>query len=139
MVRVYFNTSILVRAVDPSASGHYDALLFIELCKRRGYVLVFSSIHLKERWRPETWRRIRFLFKRYGFRGYRVSLGDVLGLAINYVDAHGISRRHLLDIAHIHAARILGCKYIAAIDRFIRAHASEFNLAYINYYTGCPS
>ena len=136
--RVYFNTSVLIKAVSLGEEGSSDALAFIVKLVDRGFVPVISNVHLEERFRPETSNKISSLIQTFGFRICRVGLERVRREAENYVVSRGVSPSHLVDVMHLVAARECGCRFIAAVDRFIWAHAREFGLKYINYYTGIP-
>jgi hypothetical protein len=135
---VYFNTSLLIRAVNPREIGHAETLRFINELVRRGYVLVYSNIHWFEGIRADTGAILRSLFSRFRFARCAVNVYEVLSFADKYVRRKGYSISRRFDIAHIYAAKLCGCRYIAAVDRFIWAHAREFGLKYINYYTGIP-
>ncbi len=135
---VYFNTSILIRAVNPRESGHRKAIRFIDELFRRGFPLVVSTVHSLEVFKPDTLTSLSSLFMRYRFRVCWVDVEDVRREARLRVKKLGVSDSRLVDVMHLIAARRCGCKYIAAVDRFIRSHAPEFGLKYINYYTGIP-
>jgi len=137
-VRVYFNTSILIKAVNPWEVGHVESIRFIEDLLRRGFVLVYSDVHFVEGLRPSTESRIRRLFDRYEFIKCRVSVVDVVRRADAYVKSRGYSVSRRFDVAHMFAARDCSCRFIAAVDDFIRRRSKEFGLIYINYYTGIP-
>ena len=136
--RVYFNTSLLIRAVNPREPGYRKALSFIEEMSQRKFSLIASSLLFYEGLRPQTLRSIEELLRRYKFTVKRVNIRKYLRRADTWIQRHGYSYSRILDVAHMMMARDLGCKYIAALDRFIWKHAKEFNLIYINYYTGVP-
>ncbi len=135
---VYFNSSILIKAVFPSEEGSEEALSFIGEVVRKGYIPVVSAVHLEEKFRPETVRRINGFMKAFGFRLCRVDLVRVQEQAIRFIVSKNVSHSHTYDVMHLLAARECGCRYIAAVDKFIWRHAGEFGLKYINYYTGIP-
>ena len=135
---VYFNSSILIRAVNPREVGHLESLRFIDELFRRGFTLVYSSVHELEGFSADTVGRLLNLFMRYRFVKCRVNVSRILVEADEYVRGRGYSRSRRLDIAHLLAARECGCGFIAAVDRFVRSHAKDFGLKYINYYTGIP-
>ena len=111
---------------------------FIRDLRRRGYVLVISSIHREERFKPYTRSAILRLLSRYDVTVCNVDVEAVRAEAENYLSRYKLSYSRLLDVMHLVVARRCGCKYIAAIDRFIRSHSRGFGLTYINYYTGIP-
>ncbi|WP_167827928.1 hypothetical protein [Pyrolobus fumarii] len=43
-----------------------------------------------------------------------------------------------LHVILYHALMRLGCEAVAAVDSFVRARCREYNLLYVNHYTGCP-
>ena len=133
---VYFNTSLLIRAVNEGETGHREAVRFIEELKELGYVLVYSSIHFLEGFRERDRKMIENLFRKYGFAYCNVPVRALYEEATQYLVDQGYSLKHRLDVMHMLAAVHCGCRYIAAVDRFIRSHAPEFGLVYINYYTG---
>lgn len=135
---VYFNTNSLIRAVNPRESGHVEMLLFIGELSRREYPLVISSVHKLERFKPDTRAAIDSLLRLYGFKVCRVDVSVVRKAALKYIRKQRYSESRLLDIMHLVAGRLCGCGYFVAVDRFMRAHAKEFGLKYINYYTGIP-
>ncbi len=137
-VRIYFNTSMLIRAVNPRERGHGRAREFIGMCKARGYTLVVSNVLYLELFRGETLKRIRVLLDRYGFVIATVDTDYLLHWAVKWVRRHGYSESRILDVMHLKAAETLKCTHIAAIDRFMKRNARRFNLVYINYYTGVP-
>ncbi len=136
--RIYFNTSLLIRAVNPWERGHRRTLEFIRMCRDRGYVLVVSNVLYMERFRKKTLERIRDLLDEYGFMVATVDTDRLLYRAVEWVRRHRYSESRVLDVMHLMAAETLKCKYIAAVDRFIKRNARKFNLVYINYYIGVP-
>lgn len=134
--RMYLNTSILIKAVNPWDPMHGHAVDFLKTCCTV-YTCIASSVHGLEPWRRATRARVRALLKSVGAKVLSVDLEDVLREAEEYRVRHGLSPRRRIDIAHLVAARKLGCRAIAAVDRFIKAHAKHFSLLYLNYYTGC--
>jgi len=136
---VYVNTSIVLRALNPTEPGHLEARRFLEECCKKCRC-VWSNVHELERMTP---------VQRLEFEGYLEGLGAekvilpeplmdaLLEQALDYLDTHGLSRSRLNDVLHMIVARHLGCKCILAIDRFIRARSRDFNLGYANHYTGC--
>ena len=135
---MYFNTSILIRAVNPRERGYRESVRFINELVDRGFVFVISSAHWRESYRNETWRKLRKLFRRFNFVYCGVDADSIVGVAVLYVRRFGYSDERIIDVMHLMAARRCRCRFIAAVDGFIKAHAGEFGLIYINYYTGIP-
>ena len=135
---VYVNTSIVVRALKPGEPGHLEARRFLEECCSKCRC-VYSSVHLQEI--PEPYRP---LILRYLDRVAVLKRVDVVVLRSTvrrYIVEHGLSKSRELDVMHLTAARLLGCRYILARDRFIMRHAYNFNLTYTNWDTHrgeCP-
>ncbi len=134
--RMYLNTSILIKAVRPSDPRHGDALEFLRACCGV-YECVVSSVHRLEPWKEATRSRVGSLLRELGARLVEVDVASVLAEAEEYRARHGLNIKRVMDIAHLVAARRLGCRAIAAVDRFIWRHAKYFGLLYLNYYTGC--
>jgi len=80
---------------------------------------------------------VRALLRELDARILRVRVEDVLREAEEYRAGRGLSEKRRIDIAHLIAAKRLGCRAIAAVDTFIQRHAKHFGLLYLNYYTGC--
>ena len=136
--RVYFNTSLLLRAVNPWERGHWSAVRFIDELHRRGYRLVVSTLLFEELKHSESRTAVARLIAEHGFIVVKINAETYSDQAVEWLMEHGYARSRLLDVMHMMIARNHGCRYIAAIDRFMRRHASDFNLVYINYYTGVP-
>ena len=138
MVKVYFNTSLIISAVN-SRDPNYDASReFIRDCYRLGHKLFVSTLLFVEVTKRNTLRAVKRLIKRYGFIVVKVNVDYYLEKAYRWCSRRGYSRSRIPDVAHMMVARDIGFRYLAANDRFMKSHASEFNLAYINFYTGCP-
>ena len=135
---VYFNSSILVRAINPREGGHSESLRFVDELFSEGFTLVYSSIHELEGFSAGTLSNLLALFREYHFVKCRVNASRILVKADEHVRIRGYSRSRRFDIAHLLAARECGCGFIAAVDKFIWRHAGEFGLKYINYYVGIP-
>ncbi len=127
---------MLLRAVNPWEKGHRKALSFIDNLAHRGYELLVSNILYEEKLKKRTRSSLSNLFNKYGFEIIEVDTGHYLYRATQWVIRNKVSPKRIFDIAHMMAAKDLHCKYIAAVDRFIRSRARLFNLVYINYYTG---
>jgi len=137
----YVNTSIVLRALNPQEPGYREAQRILEECCHR-YRCVWSTIHGYEGFRSDITR----LF----FYGYLASLGAeyveidaeyVFEKAEEYRSARRLSPKRLVDIAHMIAARILGCSLLLARDSFIWHHANNFGFTYVNWETHggrCP-
>ncbi len=138
LAKVYLNTSILIRAINPRHPRHKKSLEFLKECCRK-HICIISNVHGREKWRLETIKKIRALLKTLNVRKGEVNIPQLEEEAVKYIKKRGLSPKNVMDVMHLLAARSLGCKYIAAVDRFIRSHAKHFNLTYINYYTGRPS
>ncbi len=136
-MRVYLNTSILVKATKPREPGHREALRFLEECCSK-HECVVSNIHREERWRPETRRRVNALLRRLKARRLDVDLRLVAREARTLRRRLGLSASRDVDLMHLIAAKTLGCRAVAAVDRFMRRYAHRFGLRYVNHYTGCP-
>lgn len=132
-MRVYLNTSLLVRAV----AGDEAARRFLEECCKR-HKCVVSSVHWREGWRRETREAVQRLLGDLSVRVVEVELLEVEDEAWRLLRLRGWSASRLLDLMHVLAAVRLGCDAVAAVDRFIRARCREYNLLYVNHYTGCP-
>ena len=86
----------------------------------------------------ETEARVRELLEMYSFIIVTIDSRSYLTKAARWCIEHGYGLRRVFDVAHMMAARDLGCRYIAAVNRFMKRHARESNLIYVNYYTGAP-
>ncbi len=146
-VFVYFNTSIMIRAAEPMHPHNVNAVNFIEEIIDYGLIPVVSNILFMEKLKPETRRGINLVMDRYGFHLIEVNAEKYLEAAVQWIremnevrkkGKNPISEKRTFDVAHMMVARDYGCKYIAAIDRFMWRNAKRFNLIYINYYTGVP-
>lgn len=137
MARVYFNTSLLISAVNPRDPNHVVSREFIGECRGLGHKLFVSTLLFAEITRRDTLRAVRRLLRRYGFIVVSVDVKYYLDKAYEWCTRKGYSKSRVPDVAHMMIARDIGCRYLAANDRFMKAHASEFNLVYINFYTGC--
>ncbi len=138
MVKVYFNTSILISAVNPGDPNHVESREFIRECYRLSHKLFVSTLLFAEITKRNTLRAVKRLIGKFGFNIVRVDVDYYLEKAYRWCSRRGYSRSRIPDVAHMMVARDIGCRYLAANDRFMKSHASEFNLAYINFYTGCP-
>ncbi len=141
---VYVNTSIVIRALSPSEPGSLEAQRLLRECCRRCRC-VWSTVHALEGFRSDL--------ARFFFHGYLASLGAeyaevdedwAVEQSRAYIGARGLSRKRLVDVAHMVAAKLLGCRYILARDSFMRRHANNLGLIYINWETHggrcpCPS
>ena len=134
--RMYLNTSILIRAVLPGERGHREAREFLRVCCRV-YRCVVSSVHRLERWKSYTKKLIDDLLRELDVEEIDVDLDEVVREASRYVVRHRLSPRKVIDVAHLIAAKKIGCRAIAAVDRFIKSRAKSFGLLYLNHYTGC--
>ena len=138
---VYVDTSIVIRTLNSKEPGRREAQRILGECCRRCRC-VWSTIHGYEGFRSDITRHF--------FYGYLASLGAeyaemdadyVFERAEEYRSARGLSPKKLVDIAHMVAARILGCRLLLARDRFIWHHANNFGLTYVNWDTHrgrCP-
>ena len=132
-MRIYINTSLLIRAV----AGDDAARRFLEECCG-GHECIVSTAHLLEDWKLETLLAVAALLARLGIRIEDVDIDDVRREALRLIEERGWSESRLLDVMHILAAVRLGCGAVAAVNRFIRSRCREYNLLYVNHYTGCP-
>jgi len=133
---LYLNTSILIRSVNPREHGHRDAWAFLrECCKLCS--CIYSSVHGLEPWRPGTRERVSRLLDEIGAVKVDVNLESVVRRAEELRREWGVSRKRLIDIAHMLVASEV-CGAIAAVDRFIRSRSKVLGLLYVNHYTGCP-
>lgn len=136
-MRVYLNTSILIKAVNPREPGHREALRFLEECCSK-HECVVSNVHRREYWYPKTRRRVNALLRRLKARRLDVDLDAVSRHAEAVRERLGLSMSRTVDLMHLVAAKTLGCSVVAAVDRFMRRYAHRFGLRYVNHYTGCP-
>ncbi len=134
---LYINTSILIKAVNPRDPNREASIEIIEECCTR-YTCVYSSVHGLEPWRAETWRRAATILRSVRATACRTDAVTVLREANRLRREWSVTRSRVIDIAHIVAASMCGCKGIIAVDRFIRSKSTLLGLNYINYYTGCP-
>jgi len=99
---------------------------------------VVSTLLFEEGLYRETEAQLRKLLKAYNFTVVSIDSRSYLAKAARWCIERGYGLRRAFDVAHMMIARDLGCRYIAAVDRFMKRHAREFNLTYVNYYTGAP-
>ncbi len=97
-----------------------------------------STLLFEERLRKATLEAIERLFQIYRFVVVELDARSYIVRAMEWCWNRSYSVKRVLDVAHLMAARDLGCRYIVAVDRFMKRHAREFNLIYVNYYTGVP-
>ncbi|MEB3774508.1 MAG: type II toxin-antitoxin system VapC family toxin [Desulfurococcales archaeon] len=136
---VYVNTSVVIRALNPEEPSHRGAQQIIEDCCTRCQC-IYSSVHAHEM--PS--RRFDELAKYLNRLGARYAIVDVETIeaqAIEIVKAWNLTESRIPDIMHMLAAKMLGCRYLLARDRFMWRHAFNFGLAYVNWETHggkCP-
>jgi len=133
---IYVNTSIVIRALNPKEPGHHEARRLLEECCKRCKCF-WSTIHDLERMTPIQRLEFEGYLEGLGARKSHIDARRILARAEAYRLSIGAAESKLVDIMHMLAASLLGCRCILAVDRFIRARSGDFNLEYTNYYTGC--
>ncbi len=136
--KVYLNTSISMRAVSPWEKHYGDTIVFLWNLKRHGFKLITSSVLWMEKLRPDTRRRIKRFFNTIGVKTVHVDIKKLELMTNKFLSRERLGESRRVDVMHLFAAKHVGAKYIASIDRFHRRYAGYFRLKYINFYTGVP-
>jgi len=121
------NTSIVIRALNPKEPGHHEARRLLEECCKRCKCF-WSTIHDLERMTPIQRLEFEGYLEGLGARKSHIDARRILARAEAYRLSIGAAESKLVDIMHMLAASLLGCRCILAVDRFIRARSGDFNL-----------
>ena len=113
-----------------------DAIDFIERCRARGHDLIMSTLLFEEGLYRDTEKLVRKLLVAYNFIVVNIDSRSYLARAVRWYIKRGYGLRRVFDVAHLMVAKDLGCRYIAAVDRFVKRHAREFkpNLCKLLYW-----
>lgn len=136
---IYVNTSIVIRALNPGEPGHVEARGFLEECCSKCRC-IYSSVHGYEM-PPQEFEEIARYLRSLGAQFESVDVEAIEEQAVTLVHERGLSRKRIPDIMHMLAARLVGCRYLLARDRFMWRHAYYFGLVYVNWETHrgrCP-
>ena len=135
----YVNTSIVIRALNPTEPDHEKAEEILEECCRLCRC-VYSSVHEYEM-PPGRFEELDEYLTGIGGEFVGVDTDALEAQAVAIVRSRRLSEARVPDVMHMLAANALGCKYILARDRFIWRNAKYYGLEYVNWETHggrCP-